>query len=247
MKTLTSLIAVAGLLVLASAAQAGVISTFDGSGTYADFAALQSAYATYIGTTKDTITFEEFFSGGYGPIGDYYLASKGVRFANEAGAVVLREGVYPMGSWEQDNVTGYDGSYQPDGTMLYDKPYNSDPASALTVLLFTTPVSKVGSFIADSYTSATHTQTVKIYDSADNLLATVNPVIRAWDYTYYDTNAEGFWGVICDTAQIAKVTFVSPPDVYGFTTLDNIAFPEPATMAFLAVGGVGMLLRRRRR
>jgi hypothetical protein len=249
MKIFASLIAVAGLLVLASAAQAGLVATFDGSAGYSTLVAEYNAYRTFMGTPQDTITFEEFFPGGLnGAIGDYYLAGKGVKFANEAGAVVLREGMYDMYGWRQEHVTGYDGSYMPNGTMLYDKPYNSNPASALTIIYFTTPVKQVGSFIGDSYVSASHTHTVSIYNSA-GLLTTVNAAINAWDSGPNQTNAEGFWGVKCDTAEITKVTFLSPIQDYAVTTLDNIEWvvPEPATMAFLAFGGVGMLLRRRRR
>jgi len=146
-----------------------------------------------------------------------------------------------VSGWQQGYVDGI-----PDGTMLYNKIYNDNPSSALSILYFDHPVRAVGSFIADSL-PAQNTLTVNLYDSADNLLATVNPQVNVW--TNGD-NTEGYWGVISDTADIAKVTIVSPSTYYAVTTLDNIEFlaPEPATLTLLgsALLGLGIVYLRRR-
>ena len=250
MRKLITICLVAGLiLAISGTAQATIVGTFDSSGTYATFADLVSDYSTFMGTPTDTITFEEFFAGGRGePIANYYLASKGVRFANEGIGIVIREGGYAMYGWGQGDVAGYDGSYQPDGTMLYNKVSNADPCSALTVLMFDSPVKQIGSFVANSCLPGQEpmSTTITAYDSAGNVLAAVTAVTRAWGN--FD-NIEGFWGIESDTADIAKVTFLAPGGVlYGdVTTLDNIAWvvPEPATIGLLGLGALSLIRRKR--
>jgi len=255
MKIFASLIAVAGLLVLASAAQAGLVATFDGSAGYATFMDEYAAYRAFMGTPQDTITFDDIGQSDQ-PVGNHY-ASKGVTFSNEGVVRLLAASGGGYAGWQQGDVAGYTNppTYDSVGGILYNKISNADPNSQLTIMYFDHPVQQVGSFVSNSAypAPATMSTEVRAYNSAGNLLAVVTAVTRQWiEYPNPGDNIEGFWGIKCDGRDIAKITFLAPtpPPTYAdVTTLDNIEWvvPEPATMAFLAVGGVGLLLRRRRR
>jgi len=239
MKKLITICVVAGMmLALSGTAQATIVSTFDSSAGYATIGDLQTAYSAFMGTTDDAITFEEFTPGSTSPVGDFYLASKGVRFSNEGEIAILQANGPAYGSWIQGYVDG-----KPTGNMVYDKVYNDNPATALTIVYFDHPVKEIGSFIADSL-PAQNTLTVKLYDSANHLLATVNPQVNVWTNT---DNTEGYWGAKSDTADIAYVTFVSPSTYYAVTTLDDIAWvvPEPATVCLLGLGSLSLIRRKR--
>jgi hypothetical protein len=228
------------LLVLSSTSEA-TITTFDSSGAYATIGDLQTAYNAFMGTIDDVITFEEFTPGSASLVGDYYLAGKGVRFSNEVDIRILQANGPAYGGWQQGYVDG-----KPTGNMLYNKISNANPGSALTVMMFDSPVKEIGSFISNSCYPGIEpmSMTVTAYDSAGNVLATVIGVTRAWGN--FD-NIEGYWGIKSDTADIAKVTFLAPgapPQYADVTTLDDIAWvvPEPATMLILGLGAV--LLRK---
>ena len=263
MKILTSLMAVAGLLLLASAAQAGVI-TFDGSAGYTTFMNEYAAYRAFMGTPEDTITFDDIGASA-SPVGNYYTTSKGVTFSNELATVAVPSvpvggsavrllaasgGAY--GGWQQGAVAGYTSpaTYDRVGGILYNKVTNADAANQLTIT-FAQPVQQVGSFVSNSEAGTVDpmSMTVTAYDSAGNVLTTVTAVTHPWGS--WD-NIEGFWGIKSDGRNIAKLTFLSPtppPQYADVATLDNIEWvtPEPATMALVALGGAGMLLRRRRK
>jgi hypothetical protein len=246
MKRLITICVVVGMLLTWSSTSEAAITTFDGSAGYATFIAEYNAYRTFMGTPDDTITFDDIGPSAV-PVGNYYLASKGVSFTNEGDVRLLAEDGGAFGGCQHGSVAGYDGTYMPNGSILYNKISNAAPATALTVL-FTNPVKQVGSLVSNSCYPGVEpmSTTVTAYDSAGNVLATVIAVTRAWGN--FD-NIEGFWGVKSDTTNIAKVTFLAltpPPQYADVTTLDNIEFgvPEPATIGLLGLGALSLLRRK---
>jgi hypothetical protein len=112
--------------------------------------------------------------------------------------------------------------------------------------------------------------TVKSYDSLGRLDTVTNSVpgqapastVSSFDYTYdshnttwveFDSSDLGssFDGLTSDTEFRIYATSVSGGDFSKNHRLDHVTvngeLPEPATLAVLGLGGVGLLLRRRRR
>ena len=243
---------VAAIAALTLPAGAGVIGTFDGSGigsTYPTFASLAAGYQAFIGTPDDTITFSELNIGDL--LGNQYLASKGVDFLNTGGALgaVMPEGSTAVGGYYTEPIDGYDGTYEPDGDKVYCRYPSDDPNAPFTIIMFTSLVKTVGSFIGMGGPQGdVTTLTVNGYDASSNLLCTLSVQTALWAD---GSNREGFWGIQSDAFDIAKVTITSDSHVnYANAILiDNIGFtytPEPATLSLLALGGLAMLRRRRK-
>ena len=239
-----SLVILSCVASVALPAGASIIGTFDGSGSYATFPDLLCGYRAFMGIPQNTITFAELALGA-NPVGNFYTASKGVTFSDEGSVVILSEGYQVVAGWYQESLAGYDGSYMPDGATVYNKIYDDNPNSPLTIT-FNVPVSSVGSFIANS-AGAPSSLTVNMYGAADQLLGTVMAQVNPWGDS---GNIEGFWGIQTDLPEITKVTILSSGN-YGVATLGNLEWsssgliPEPATLAMLSLGGLAMLWRRK--
>ncbi len=235
------------LWVIAMAAlpvNAGVMDVFDGSGTYGSFADLAGAYRDFMGQPQNTITFSEI-SLGANTVGNSY-ASRGVSFSNEGSVVILPEGYQAMAGWYQGSLAGYDGSYMPAGSTVYNKLYDDDPGSPLTIT-FDQPISMVGSYLANS-AGGPSSLTIGLYNSDNQLLRTITVGVSPWGDC---DNIEGFWGVRSDQPDIARITILSQGN-WGVATLANLEFgsagsgvPEPATLTLLALGGLTLIRRRR--
>ena len=236
-----------GLCIIALAAlpaNASMIGVFDGNGTYGSFADLAGAYRGFMGQPQNTITFSEI-PLGTNTVGNRY-ASMGVSFSNEGSVVMLPEGYQAVAGWYQGQLAGYDGSYMPAGSTVYNKIYDDDPNSPLTIS-FAQPVCMVGSYIANS-AGGPSVLTIGLYNSSDQLLRTITAGVSPWGDS---DNIEGFWGAWSDQPDIAKITILSQGN-WGVATLANLEFrsgspgvPEPATLTLLALGGLAVIRRRR--
>lgn len=226
-------------------ANASVIDVFDGSGAHGSFADLAGAYRDFMGQPQNIITFSEI-PLGTNTVGNSY-ASRGVSFSNEGSVVMLPEGYQAMAGWYQGRMAGYDGSYMPAGSTVYNKLYDDNPASPLTIS-FDQPVRVVGSYIANS-AGGPSSLTIGLYNSSDQLLRTITVGVSPWGDC---DNIEGFWGARSDQGDIAKITILSQGN-WGVATLANLEFgsggsgvPEPATLSLLALGALAIIRRRRK-
>lgn len=240
-------------------AQAGIVGIFDGAGigtTYTTFASLQAAHDAFMGVTDDVITFSEFAVPT--TVTTQYSASKGVTFSNVSGTLstVMYEGDAAASGYKLEPIDGYDGTYMPDSDKMYCKYPNTTAATPYTIT-FATPVATVGSFIGmgviDTAERTTKgpvkTLTIKAFDASNALLATVTANADQWVQLF---NREGFWGIQSDTADIAKITILNdyPTNYLNAMMIDNLEWsqtpvPEPATIALLGLGVLGLLKRRR--
>ncbi|WP_231953894.1 choice-of-anchor Q domain-containing protein [Pirellulimonas nuda] len=147
---------------------------------------------------------------------DQYLLSDGVLFDNLGDSF----GAVPEGGVNAENIDGYDGSYNTDGDTVYGKyPNHLEPFT----IVFTQPVSKVGSFIFTGREGPIDVLSISLYDTAGNLLDTRE--VQVLPFADSD-NREGFWGVEATGDVIARVTIRNnnPIDFGNTLGIDNIYF-----------------------
>ena len=163
------------------------------------------------------------FDGVSGVIpADQYLLSDGVLFENLGQAV----GAIPEGGPNAEDLDGYDGRYNTDGDTVYVKyPNHLDPFT----IVFTDPVSKVGSFVGTGKEGVINTLTISLYGTDGSLLDTRD--VEVLPFANPD-NREGFWGVQTDDDVIARVTIHnnSVVDFGNSLILDNIYYARESAV-----------------
>ena len=220
-----------------------------GARGYADFDALAASYQAFMGEPSAVITFDDLPTGTR--LGDQYANSLGVTFANTAhGRWASMSGVQAEGGSLVEDVTGYDGSYMPDGNRLYAKFDNDVPGKPLTIS-FDEPVVSVGAFVGMGVQGGVHSLTVSVYDEDNKLLGAKTVESWLWEGDGDGQNFESFFGLRSDEAAISRIEILNnaTTDYANGLLLDNVAFysdpvPEPSTLV-LCLGGAGMLLWRR--
>ena len=261
MKKLITCVAIVVVCLVFNAQAA--YTTFDGSGigtTYTTFTSLATAYAGFMGTTQDSITFSEFAVPT--TVTSQYSASKGVIFSNVGGVLstVMYEGDTATSGYKLDPLDGYDGTYMLDSDKAYCRYPNADPGSPYTII-FSTPVATVGSFIGmgvidpaeRTVKGGIKTLTVNAYDASNALLTTLTVNTDQWVNLL---NREGFWGIQSDTANITKITILNdyPVDYLNAMIFDNLEWSSSVAVVpvpgAILLGGIGVTLvgwlRRRR-
>lgn len=181
-----------------------VANGFDGSG-YATFASLQTAYATFLGSTDNSVTFDGL-SGVILPT--QFTASRGVTFSN-----LGQIGASNEGSATIENLDGYDGSYQANGNTVYASYPNDGTAFTID---FATPVAAVGSFVAMGKEGTVNTLTINALDSSGAILKTLSVPTQVFAD---GQNREGFWAISTDVAAISRVTILNDSHVNFANTL----------------------------
>jgi VCBS repeat-containing protein len=179
----------------------------DGGAGYGSFQELSSAYDAYIGTTEQTIDLEGLADATV--LSNQFFGSHGVTFSNTG---VGASGVYTEGAAWIENLTGYDGSWAPDGGKVYLKMDNDVPGTPFTID-FATPVAKVGALLGMGKEGANHSVIVSLYDSGGGLIEQQTLDAELWDPTSTDQNYETFFGAIFDSAIISKIEILNASNV----------------------------------
>lgn len=235
-------LSVAAFLVAWNPCLAGM-TWFDetnGGSRYANFGALADAYDSFMGTPSHLITFDNLVE--WTVLKKQYQDSDGLTFQHGAnGKYTPYSGVHPEGGAIVQDVTGYDGSYMPNGNNVYVRFSNDQKGNPLT-LLFDSPVSSIGAFVGMGVEGSIHTLDIRAYDESKHLIASRTLESWLWESTSHWQNYESFFGLRADSALISRVEILNnaTTDFANALILDNVAFgsgpavPEPATAALLA-------------
>jgi hypothetical protein len=215
---------------------------------YATFSNLHKAYSSFLGP-NDTLV--DFSGMAEGTKLDSQTNSYGVSFLNTGGGRYdWASGVRPESGPNVEDLTGYDGSYMPNGKMVYLKFDNNVPGTPFTIL-FDNPVSEVGSFWAVGKEGTVHSLTISAFDSNRNLLGKKVVDSWLWDKITERQNFESFFALRTDKPMISRVEILnnSCTDFSNALTLDNVQFgrqsPEPITLVLFAGGFLALRLHSR--
>ncbi len=221
------------------------------------FTDLAAAHARFMGSAATTVDFNDLPVGTI--LSDQYADSHGVTFENTAiGRLARWSGVRNEGDVFAQPLTGYDGSYMPDGDKVILKFDNDLPGTPFSIL-FDDPVFSVGAFVGMGIEGPIHTLQISIYDQTDNLIGQQNIQSWLWEKSSAGQNYESFFAVAADRTIISRVEILNnaTKDYANGLVLDNLSFtqppparialPEPATAAFLILGTGGLLLMNRKR
>jgi hypothetical protein len=245
------LLAASSAMLVSWGSAHGAVLWFDetgGGGGYPAFNDLEQAYSTFLGTTGQTITFNDLAEGTL-PSNQY----TGVTFSNTAHAPRAGDsGVRPEGGEIVQPLTGYDGAYRPDGDAVFIKFSNNLQGSPLTID-FATPVSSFGAFVGTEAEDNVHTLTVVAYDAAGQSLGMHTVQSWLWESDPAAQNYESFLGVRSAEGLISRITIKNDSQARyaNALILDNVTFtgdsvvPEPASC--LLIAGAGLVLMGARR
>ncbi len=251
-------VCIAGILAIVSVSRAAPI-WFDETGGdrgYDTFDSLRNAYEGFLGTPQDVITFADLDEGTL--LSDQFAADFGVTFENAgSGRGRHASGVYPEGGWYVENLTGYDGSYMPDGDAVYAK-FNNNVEEEPFTILFDDPVSTVGAFLGVGMQGPEHSLQIRVYDEAGQLLGRRTSMSWLWEDKKSKQNHETFFAVVVDEPTIGRVEILNLAKASFADSLiiDNVAWsgsglgvgriPEPATVLLSAIGVMYLWGRSRR-
>lgn len=225
---------------------------FDETGSgrgYASFRDLAAAYHDFVDEPASVITFNDLREGAV--LGDQYVDLHGVRFLNTAvGRYAAHSGIRSEQGSIVEELTGYDGSYMPNGDLVFAKFDNHLTATPFTIL-FDKPVATVGAFVGMGVEGSVHSLTISIYNQSNQLLDRRVVESWLWDKKSNKQNYESFFGFRAEGAMIGRVEILnnSSTDFANGLLLDNLAVgasvPEPAVAALVAVVAASWFRRKR--
>jgi hypothetical protein len=162
---------------------------------FASFAELQEAHSGWVGTPDYLVDFEGFPLGT--KITDQYDPS-GIWFSGtDGGELNQLTGVQAEGDPAIiQNLTGYDGSYQPDGSQAYVRFDNTanNPDAPVTIE-FGAPQKQVSAFLACGTEGSEHSYTVSVFGEAGGLLGSRIYRSELWEQDPFEQNRETLFAV----------------------------------------------------
>lgn len=208
-----------------------VATSFNGAGA-TTFANLASDYATFLGAVENVIGFDGL-SGAISPT--EFTVSHGVTFSNLT-ALVGADVEGDSGIIE--HLDGYDGTYEPDGDIVYaNYPNHMQPLT----FEFDTPVASVGSFLATGVEGSNHSLTVTAFDGDGAIIQQITVGTQLFANA---DNREAFWAIATDIPAISKVSILNnnPTDFGNALMIDNLAWSSmPAAAAVVQVSALSSL------
>lgn len=233
-------VALVAALGIAALATAGPIwfDPSEGGARHASFASLVAEYRSFLGTPDGTIDFTSL-PGGV-PLGTQYRAAHGVTFSNtNGGPFSAYSGKQIEGGAIAEHITGYDGSYRPDGDSVYVR--FSNDLNPFTIV-FDEPVATVGAFVGMGVQGSVHSLTVRAYDRGGALLGSQLYESWLWESSATTQNYESFVALRSPSADIARLEIMNNArtNFANALIIDDIAYsrwvPEPATLVLLLTG-----------
>lgn len=247
------------LVLVASQPAVAALIWFDetnsGSG-FSGFADLAAAYGEFLKTPAGTITFDGLPCGT--KVTTEYQASFGVTFSNTGGGRYdSLAGIQEESGAIVDALTGYDGTYLPDGDSVYLKFDNDKPATPFTIR-FDEPVVSVGAFLAMGREGKTHAVRVSLFDATGALIGSRDVESWLWESQSEGQRYETFFAASVDGVAVSRVEIrnLSHKEFANALIVDNVAWSyelepepvsEPATYMLLAMSGVLLPWRQRSR
>jgi hypothetical protein len=180
-----------------------------GGGGFADFVSLEAAHDAWVGTTDDVVDFEMLTAGE--KVAEQYLGSHGVFFSgadggnyNDLTGVQIEDGPYV------EQVTGYDGSYQPDGTNVSLRFQNTsvNPDAPFTIE-FAGAQCKVAALIACGSQGSDHSFTITVSDGSGNALDTKVSHAQLWETDPTGQNCETLFAVESQIPNIRSISILN--------------------------------------
>jgi len=225
----------------------------NGGKGYATFLGMVEGYTEFLGEPTGVITFDDLTRGT--KLSNQYATSFGVTFLNTAnGPNAKYSGVDTEGGYIVENLTGYDGTYMPDGNKVYVKFDNNRTATPFTIL-FDDPVAGVGAFLGMGVEGKVHNLQISIYDPDGNLLGQRKVESWLWENFPKLQNYETFFSVRTDKPLIGRVEILNlaDTDYANGLVVDNLAWssgdhvaPEPATVLLSMIGALYLWGKPRR-
>lgn len=244
-----AVLAAAGWAALCPAAGLNWFDPYGSAGRPPDtFGGLVAAYRLFSDTPDTILTFDALGSGAL--LAEQY-AGLGVHFENTgAGRYAAFSRTQAEGGAIVEDLTGYDGTYMPDGNLVVVKFDNDDPTQPFTIR-FDTPVQYVGAFLGMGVQGETHSLTITVYDAEGTRLEDQLVDAWAWEETLGGQNYETFFAVTAWANEIARVEIRNNAtrDFANALVVDDVAYrryvPEPGVLVTLSLGALGVRVRRR--
>lgn len=214
---------------LASVFTDPAVNWFDETGGgkgYADFESLAAAHSAFKNEADNLLDLEDIEVGE--KLADQYLGDLGVYFSGaDGGADNNLTGIAAEGTNVTEDITGYDGNYQPDGSQVYIRFQNTlDNPDAPFTIHFTQPQRTVAAFLGCGVQGSDHSFTVTAYDGSSQPIDVQQVTAELWEEDPTGQNYETLFAVKSAIPNIRYVSIVnnSMVDFANALLIDSIEF-----------------------